>query len=834
MNLILAWLSGIMNGYWWGISRLGILLFVLLSACNSSKYITEEQHLLKKQRIKLLEAKGIPDQGDLQYELLRLSAQQPNTKFLFLFPKEYFYLANSKAKDSTGLDKILRNLGQPPVFYDDRASEQGSDNMTTYLQYQGYLEAEVYHEATYRKHKAKLTYYAKPGKQTIIRQLYHQSSQPKIDSLLQLAKENSLIAEGMPLNLNALEREKDRLSVFLRNHGYAYINTLAFDQLEVDTFGLKQEADIYLRLLPRKDNQEHVQYRIGRVDVYPDYSLTTTDGDLIDSARLMTMQPLDTFVEGVHFSYRQGSVSIAPSVLLDNIFLRPGNLYSKEQYDRSNTQLGQLGLFNFVRINQVEDSAQAGVLNYILQLPIKPKMEVSTSLDISYTNRATTGADQLIGFGVNPSYSNRNLFGGAQLLVFNLNAGIEIDPTGGGSNRFFNTLDLGANVSLYLPRFRDLLGVYSLGGKLLNNKFYQGLQDKGSTRFSVGLERLLIREFYAFTQANTRFGYNYNPSAVNRYTINHAALDLLVPTTEPMFDEILERNEFLRRSFGQQYFVSLLFRDFNYQRTGKVDRRGRSMNFTTYFEASGWELEGLNALFKLNPSSKGLLDSTNQIAQYLRLRLDTRFYKKYNEQTSFASRLLFGMAKHFGSDRNVPYVKQFSVGGANSMRAWAPRGLGPGGFLDTLSLRRDRRSNLLLYQTGDLHLELNLEYRFQLYSFVKGAFFLDIGNVWTLDRDEERCGSQFRFSRTSYTCGEQTFHHQPFYKQIAVGAGTGLRMDLSYFIFRLDVSVPLRFNYPRERPLGLENLPERLYWNDFADVSFTRSLVWQLGLGYPF
>lgn len=826
------------------ISRVGLLLFVLLSACNSSKYLGEGQYLLKKQDIKFLDAKDILGKGDLKYEMLRLSPQKPNTNFLFFFPKEYFYLANSKARDTTGLDKILRNLGQPPSLYDDSASELGSENMRTYLQYQGYLEAEVYHETTYKKNSAQLIYYAKPGKQTIIRQLHYQSSQPKIDSLLQLAKEASLLAVGEVLDLNALAKEKERLSTFLRNHGYAYVNSSAFDQLEVDTFKLKNQADIYLRLLSRKDNQAHIQYRIGRVDVYPDYSLTTTDGELIDSMGLSPTQTLDTFVDGVHFSYQQGWLSISPNVLLNNIFFRPGDYYSKESYDRTNTQLGQLGLFNFTRINLVEDTAEAGVLNYVLQLPLKPKMEIATSFDIGYTNRATTGADNLIGFGINPSYSNRNLFGGAQLLVFNLNAGIEVDPgliaggdsapDDGASNRFFNTFDLGANVSLYLPRFRDLLGIYKVSRALLNKKFYQGLQDKGSTRFSVGFERLFIIDYYAFTQANARFGYNYSPSAVNRYTINQAALDLLRPTTEPLFDEILEQNEFLSRSFGQQYFVSLLFRDFNYQRTGKVDRRGRSVNFTGYFEASGWELEGLNALFKLNSSSKGILDSTNQIAQYFRLRLDTRFYKKYNEQSSFASRLMFSIAKPFGSDRNVPYVKQFSVGGANSMRAWAPRGLGPGGFLDSLSLRRDRGSNLLLYQTGDLHLELNLEYRFQLYSFVKSTFFLDIGNVWTLEKDEERCGSQFRFSRTSYPCGEEIFHHQPFYKQIAVGAGTGLRMDLSYFIFRLDVSVPLRFNYPSERLPGVEKLSESLYWNDFSSNSFGRSLVWQLGLGYPF
>ncbi len=840
---MLEWLSGIYKNQGRSCGSCVLLLFALLSSCNSSKYLSDEQYLLKSQQIKLLDAKQIADQGDLRYELLRLSEQQPPSKFLFLFPRTYFYLANNKAGDTTGLDKVLRNtFGAPPVFYDEAVADRAAENMKTYLQYLGYLEAEVYHEVNRQGNAAKLTYYARPEQQTIIRQLHYQSSQAAIDSLLQVVKTTSLLAVGQPLDVNVLSKERDRVVNFLRNQGYAYINTAAFDQLEVDTFGLRNEADIYLRLLPPKGAKEYTRYRIGKVEVYPDYSLSAEVAELPDSIQNLSSPPFDTIVEGIHFSYQKGFIELNPATLLDNIFLRPGEYFSIDKYNQSNTQLGQLGLFNFVRISPKEDSLGRDLLHYVIQLPAKQKIELATSLDVSYTNRATTGADNLIGFGLNPSFTNRNLFGGAQLLVVNLNASLEIDPNTGSDtgpdvgrpNRFFNTLDLGADASIYLPRFRDLLGVYGLSKGLLSKNFYQNLQSKANTRFSVGFERLLIRDFYAFTQANARFGYNLNPSAVHRYTINHAALDLLRPTIEPLFQERLDNNEFLRRSFGQQYFVSLLFRDLNYQRLGRTDRRGRSLNFTGYIEASGWELGAINSIFKSKERPAGLLDSSNNLAQYLRLRLDSRFYKKYSDQSSFASRFMFSIARPFGNDKDVPYVKQFSVGGANSMRAWAPRGLGPGGHLDSLSLPGNRGSNFLLYQTGDLHVELNLEYRYKLFSFVKGALFLDIGNVWTLDRDAERCGSQFRFSATSYECGGGTFFHQPFYKQLAVGAGTGLRMDLSYFIFRLDVSVPLRFNYPSERPADLPKIPENLYWNRFSSRSVAQSMVWQLGLGYPF
>ena len=164
------------------------------------------------------------------------------------------------------------------------------------------------------------------------------------------------------------------------------------------------------------------------------------------------------------------------------------------------------------------------------------------------------------------------------------------------------------------------------------------------------------------------------------------------------------------------------------------------------------------------------------------------------------------------------------------MRAWDLRGLGPGGYVDSLSLlRRGDRDNRLLYQTGDMRIELNLEYRYNIYSYVRGAFFLDVGNVLTVEREENgRCGSQFRFTGTSYECDGEVFSHQPFYRQLAIAGGAGLRVDLSYFIFRLDAAIPLRFNYPIERPDG--PIPERLYWNDFSELRIN----WQLGLGYPF
>ncbi|NJO86940.1 MAG: BamA/TamA family outer membrane protein, partial [Lewinella sp.] len=409
------------------------------------------------------------------------------------------------------------------------------------------------------------------------------------------------------------------------------------------------------------------------------------------------------------------------------------------------------------------------------------------------------------------------------------------------ASNFINTVDLGAETDLYLPRFRDYLGFYRFaygkGKRLLTERFYQGLKERANTHVGLGFEYLLIRDFYAFTQFNSRFGYDFNSSATTRYQINHAALDLLIPTTEPNYDTILLRNQFLRRSFGNQLFVSLLFRNLDYLRIGRAGLRGQSLTINLNFETAGGEVYALNELVNAlsNRERRFKAGGTTDFAQYLRGRLELRYNQKYSGNNSLAARFLFGIARPFGPTDAVPYVKQFSAGGANSMRAWAPRGLGPGGFVDSLSLlRRSDSSNLLLYQTGDLQLELNFEYRYKLFWQFKGALFLDIGNVWTLNyANEDRCGSQFRLSPRRSECGGEPFNHQAFYRQLAVAAGTGLRIDLSYFIFRLDAALPLRYNYPSSR-FAEGTVAESLYWNNFAGFSFPRSITWQLGLGYPF
>lgn len=818
---------------------LAVILAACLASCNTSKYLTGDQELLTGQRVVIEDPRNVNNRGDLTYQLSTLAKQQPNGNFFFLWPREWFYFKNSQPDDNSRLNRFFRNtIGQEPAMYRDSLSRSSARDMEDFLFRLGHFDARVYHEADRnRNRKVNLIYHVEANKRRLIDSVVYASPDPVIDSLLQIARVDSELRSGEPLDLNNFDREKARVSRFLRNRGYAFFSATYIDDLEIDTSRRRGYADVFFNLLPPEREASQDRYRVGTVTVYTDFSpLALTAADF----------SRDTTIDGVRFLSRSPDFRMRPDLLRKNIFLESGAYSRRDLLEKTNLSLNGLGIYRFVRINQQLDSTDADLLHYQVQLSPSDRMSVGADLDLNYTNRnGNVGAGNLIGLSVSPTFQNRNLFGGAELLVTSLRAGVEVNPRFDDNNPFFNTVDLSAEVSLYLPRFKDF-GIYSVLGRipapwkgnLVTRNFVSQLREKANTRFSLGYEYLLLRQFYAYTIFNARQGYDFRRSATTNYRINHLAVDILDPTTELGFDTIVQNNEYLQRSFGEQYFLSFLFRDLEYNRVGLQDAKGRSLSFSGRLEIAGAEVYGLNQLYNLlTGDDKVWRPKTNAIyAKYALAEANLRYYKDFTPQHSFVTRLLVGAGRPYGGAEAVPYVKQFFVGGANSMRGWAPRGLGPGGYVDPLSLNTD--NNLRLFQTGDLRLELNLEYRFPIASFFKGAFFTDIGNVWTFEDDDngERPGSQFLFTGRESSNGQ--FFHQPFYRQLAVSAGTGVRVDLSYFIFRLDASLPLRYNYPNDGLGGIltrdnEPVPESDYWRDFGTFRF-RDITWQLGLGYPF
>lgn len=807
------------------------ILALFISSCQVSKYVRDDEYLLKQNSLVI---KGeVDDRRLLAWELETLYKQIPNKRLLFVVPREWFYFSTQQPGDTTSFDRWKRRtLGEPPVFYSDSLAQATADAMKYYLQYKGYYKAEVYPEDENKgEYKTHVSYIVTPGTPYIIDSVSLSSTDTRIHQLLQETRHRTFLQAGSGLDLQLFDQEKARITQELRNQGYANFYDGYVDQLEIDTNLVSGKANLYLQILPPFGDSIHRQFTIGRVAVYPDFQQTKDDLPFVYR---------DTLIENLeyHLTNKKGQLDL--NTLQRAIYLKPGQLFSQEDYEKTNKRLSDLGVYSFVRIRQTNDSILPQVLNFDIQLTPSLPIEIGADLDINYTNRnGASGAGNLIGFSISPSLRNRNLFGGAEQLVSNISAGVELNTL--RSAQLWNTIDLSAQTSLYLPRFKDYLGfwggLYKVpAGKrkhLINPAFYESMRENATSRISASYNYLLILDWYRYNLINASYGYDFRRSRQARYLINHFSVDFLKPVLEEPFRQQLELNPFLERSFGQQVFVSLLFRDLDYLYTSRVSRFGESHVINMRMEAAGTEIWAVNALyneFALNPLTFRLGDTTD-FSQYIKWEADLRFYKQYSQENSLASRLNIGLARPFGYTSDVPYVKQFFVGGPNSIRAWAPRSLGPGGYEEVVSGTPVSRNNNRYYQTGDIKLELSMEYRFTIFWIFKGALFLDAGNVWTFNRDDSRPGSEFLFRKKTYLINDTPFVHYPFYKQMAVAGGLGLRVDLSFFIFRLDMGVKLRDPFPAIPTTG--PVLERHFWNSFRGFGL-RDITFNLGLGYPF
>ena len=805
-----------------------MLLVVLTQSCGSAKYLKGDEYFLKKNEIVLKATEKIESKQSLKYELSTVYRQKVNGKFFFV-PREWFWYKTIPDTSSNKKQKfrrwINRTIAEPPVIYNPEAAEQTADVMRRYLNDKGYYDAEVFFEDEQsKKGNAKVTYYVFPKKQLKIDTVTFSSEDSSVDSVLQLIKDRTLFKKGEGLDRELIQQEKDRIATYLKNHGYAKFSSNFFPKrLDADTTESPNKAHVYLTVNRPYSDSLHQIYRIGRVTVFPEYDI-----------KIPRSAYKDTLIEDVHFRVLNDRFLVKPKAILKAIFLHQEEIYSQRNFDLTNRSLGNLSIYRFVRIEQEPDSLNPQILNFRIELTPNNLNEFGFDFELDYNNRSNNpGAGNLIGFNESPSLRNRNYLGGAEVFISNLNAGVEVNPNPENRASFWNTVDFGTQLDLYLPRFKDYFGFWRTLDKISIRRtdpdefssFYENMRDNASTRINANYNYVLLLNNYRYNLVGASYGYDYQRDQSRRYIINNLAIDYFNPTTQvgSAFEDLLDQNIFLERSFGDQLFVSMLFREFNYVYNGPTDRLGESRYFGFNLETAGAEIWAANSIYNGFASRADTFQVGNiDFSQYIRVEADFRRLRTYDSKKSLATRFSVGVARPFGFSSDVPYVKQFYVGGPNSIRTWQARSLGPGGFVDSLTL--ETNNPLLFYQAGDLRLEFNMEYRFNIFWRLNGAVFLDGGNIWTIREDPSRPESQFLFSSRSII-GQDGNRKiaDPFYKQIALGTGFGLRFDFTYFIFRLDLGVPLKYPY---------RWKDDRFW--VLPNEWVNDLNFNFGLGYPF
>jgi len=459
--------------------------------------------------------------------------------------------------------------------------------------------------------------------------------------------------------------------------------------------------------------------------------------------------------------YYDTKLRINPKVVSQSIYLLPGNLYNIEDVNQSYKHLSSLRIFQSVNFQFLEADPGDAVNRDYYQLDCYIHLSPSTLQSYTVELEGTNSSGN-VGVAGNLNYLHRNLFGGAEAFNFRIKGAMESIKKS-NDRGLDKMVELGAETRLTIPQFllpfrtENFIRKYNPKTNILIAYNYQDRPD------------------YERSLANTTFGYNWQASRTMFHVVNPFELNFvnMMWVSGTYWDQI--KDTYLRHSYEDRLIVATNYTFiYNNQTLNKLTDY---VYFRSTVEQSGNIITAANSLFG-TPNENGLYELfENEYAQYIKGDIDMRYYHIIDDKTNLVYRLFVGAAYPYGNSIAIPFEKQFFSGGANGVRAWPVRDLGPGTFFDTTSVYPNK--------TADIKLEANVEYRFKLFWILEGALFLDAGNIWAIREEDDRQGALFRWNS--------------FYNEIAVGTGAGLRMDFNFFVMRLDVGYKLLdpINYPR-------------------------------------
>ena len=745
-----------------------LLVSVLLPSCNTTKFLKDDELLLKGMDTKISTVEKIQNASSLKSELEQFYRQKPNRKFLFI-PREWYWYRNQDPGDTTWIKKWTKNtLAEEPAILDTIGVKETKSGMQNYLiNKKGFYNASVTEKIELTGKHATVTYRVKPGRRYIVNSITFIAIDTTLKPIIDKLASASLIKKGDPVDALAFDIEKQRIVSELQNRGYADFS-LNFIDVKGDSSDLDYAIDIFFEVIQANNNNPHKIFRVGNLKIYTDYHQFQKE-DNVTSQELF----------GSEYFKESNKFIVKPSTINKKIFLKNYEIYKAENYSKSIRKLFSLGTYKFVKLNPHINPTLDSIIDYSIFLtPHKNRWIFDLGGDMFFSNISRVDRN-LVGFAIGTSLQNRNAFGGSETYKFSLETGVEFKA---GTPIETNTFSLGLNNSIDIPKVSKPLNAILFLNKLgiIKDKSIRLLNDEGRTTFSLGFNYLDILDSYTIKSFNTSYGYDFKPSKRHRLVFNQIGFNLTEYDVKPAFQVILDTNPLQDRRFKTSFFSGLIFKDltFYYQRDSGLKKSNWA--FITSLELSGLEVYLANKLYNgiANSSSTWRINQNIEFEKHFRFSIDARWNYKITRNSRFAARIKSAVATAYGEkDGAVSFIKQLLVGGPNSLRAWRPMELGPGSFIYVPPANQDP----IYFQRGDLSLEFNFEYRFPIYWVLEGAFFFDGGNVWTLNGDADRQGSKLT---------------SQFYDEIALGYGYGLRWNFTYFIIRFDFGFKLRNPYP--------------------------------------
>jgi outer membrane protein assembly factor BamA len=813
------------------------LIILLLCACNPTRKLKEGQNLLNEVKVEVKE-----DRFE-KPEIEPFIRQKPNKK-IFGFIRFHLGLYNmvneeklkmkeeafakkkeeentireaagKKAKKTERLyfGRYLMEVGEAPVIYDSILTDKSSKQINLFLKSKGYFYNTVHDTVTFSRKRASVTYTIIPGKPYRIRKINYELADKELANFVIPDSVNCLIKSGRNYDVDVIQKERDRVTRMINNNGYwgfskefIYFkvdSALNSRQLDI-TIGIKNHA---VQVPGHPDSLvevPHKRYFIGNIFIDTEFDNFSKSQDTKDTLH----------INNYNILYKN-KLKFRSVILLESTFLNKGDIYRIDNSEKTYKRLSELKAFRFVNIQFKPASDSGDTLNCFIQL--NPVFKNSFSTEIEGTN---TGGN----FGISGSitFQNKNTFKGGEVFEVKFSGGVEeqrlLVQQGSSNNNGIplNTVEFGPELNLYIPKF------------LVPFRFIESKNSNPKTIFTIATNYQQQPDYTRLIN-KIAFGYNWNWKNNKKITSQLYPLEVSFIKAElsPIFEQLIDDNsDILIRNAYESHLVTDTRYSFVYN--DQVFGKNGSHHFFKFnIESSG------NILREAYDISKAQKDTTNgntigsykilgvPFSQYLRADADYRYFKKVAEHQFLVFRGVTGAGITLANLQSLPFEKSFYGGGANDIRAWAIRSLGPGAYNGSSNFD----------QIGDMQLEANAEYRFKLIKQLNGALFVDAGNVWLLNKQNQNVPQ------------DEFFQINDFYRQIAIGTGIGARLDFNFFIIRLDLGIKVydpQFEVPGQSTgqcWVIDHWFDALSWkNDYfsAHSSNYSFLNWNLGIGYPF
>jgi outer membrane protein insertion porin family len=758
------------------------LIFFLISSlfwagCSNTKHLPPNEKLYTGAIVKVSGASTVREKKVLDEDMEGLTRPKPNSKILGMRIKLSIYnlFRNKKPKSFWG--KLRDKYGEPPVLLSQVDLEHNVKVLQSHIENNGYFRAKITGDTIVRKKMAKAEYKAVAGPQYTINTIHFPTDSSLLSLNIAASANNSLLNVGDPFNLQVIKGERDRIDAYLKERGF-YFFSPDYLLIKTDTTIGNHKADMYITVKPETPLEAMKIFRINNVYIYSGYSLNTAQQD--------TSMANAQFSNGYYLIDRKNRFK--PSLFQRAMQFNPGDVYSRTDHNQTLNRLINMDLFKFVK-NRFEvakvDSPMLDAYYYLTPQPTK---------SLRFEATAISRSNNLNGSEFRLSWLSRNLFKGGEHV--NVSAYVGSDVQFSGAYSGYNTFRTGAALSFVIPRFVTPFGDIPSDGGFMPR-----------TSITLGYDILQRQKLYTLNSYRFEYAYNWKPNIQIQHKLSPFVINYVQPlnVTED-FKKLEDQYPGLSKTIEPQFILGSSY-EYIFNQMANGSHPINAFFFDGNVDVSG-NIAGLITGANVKKGDTALIYNT-PFSQYVKFETDGRYYRRIGLHSTWANRIDIGIGYPYGNSVQIPYIKQFFVGGNNSLRGFRSRGVGPGTYYpvnDTI--------NVLPDETGDIKFEVNTEYRPRISGPLYGALFIDAGNIWLVND-------------TTYTHKPGSQFTSKFLSQLAIDAGVGIRLDITIFVIRLDVAFPLRKPW-LDNPWVINHI-------NFGNQSWRQNnIIYNLAIGYPF